>query len=85
VPAVPPVTPTVAIDGPLPGSTINSSGTPAEISKARTHTVQKGDTLQSLSLKYYGTRSSWDKIYQVNRNVLASKDQLKIGQQLLIP
>src|ERR1043166_4244469 len=51
VPAVPPVTPTVAIDGPLPGSTINSSGTPADISKARTHTVQKGDTLQSLSLK----------------------------------
>jgi LysM repeat protein len=57
----------------------------AEISKAHTHIVQKGDTLQSLALKYYGTRSAWDKIFQVNRNVLASKDQLKIGQQLVIP
>lgn len=57
----------------------------ADPSRARTHLVQKGDTLQSLALRYYGTRSAWEKIYQANRSGLPSKDQLKVGQQLLIP
>jgi LysM repeat protein len=55
---------------------------PAE---TRTHIVQKGDTLQSLALRYYGTRSSWEKIFAANRAILPSKDQLKVGQQLVIP
>jgi tetratricopeptide (TPR) repeat protein len=57
----------------------------ADSARARTHLVQKGDTLQSLALRYYGTRSAWEKIYQANRSGLPSKDQLKVGQQLLIP
>jgi nucleoid-associated protein YgaU len=57
----------------------------AESSPARVHVVQRGDTLQSLALRYYGTRSSWERIYQANRNGLFSKDQLKIGQSLVIP
>ena len=51
----------------------------------RTHTVQKGDTLFSIAVKYYGTRSAWEKIYTANRASLPNKDQLKIGQQLVIP
>jgi tetratricopeptide (TPR) repeat protein len=62
-----------------------ASSAVVDASKPKTHIVQKGDTLQSLALKYYGTRSAWDKIYQANRNVLPSKDQLKIGQQLMLP
>jgi tetratricopeptide (TPR) repeat protein len=58
---------------------------PAEPSRAHTYLVQKGDTLQSLALRYYGTRSAWEKIYQANRSGLPSKDQLKVGQQLVIP
>ena len=57
----------------------------AEPSRVRTHLVQKGDTLQLLALRYYGTRSAWEKIYQANRSGLPSKDQLKVGQQLVIP
>jgi tetratricopeptide (TPR) repeat protein len=57
----------------------------AEPMRAHTYVVQKGDTLQSLALRYYGTRSAWEKIYQANRNGLPSKDQLKVGQQLVIP
>ena len=83
-PAIPPVAP-AAVVAASPSTAVNAAAAPAENVKARTHTVQKGDTLQSLALKYYGTRSAWDKIYQVNRSLLASKDQLKIGQQLLIP
>lgn len=60
--------------------------TPAsETPRSRRHVVQKGDTLQSLALQYYGSRSAWEKIYQANRASLSSKDQLKVGQLLVIP
>jgi tetratricopeptide (TPR) repeat protein len=57
----------------------------AELPRVRTYTVQHGDTLQSLALRYYGSRSGWERIYQANRSGLPSKDQLKVGQQLVIP
>jgi tetratricopeptide (TPR) repeat protein len=53
--------------------------------KAKTHVVQKGDTLQALALRYYGSRSAWEKIYQANQTTLPGKDQLRIGQELVIP
>ncbi|MGO9528764.1 MAG: LysM peptidoglycan-binding domain-containing protein [Verrucomicrobiia bacterium] len=56
-----------------------------ESPRARTHIVQRGDTLQSLALRYYGSRAAWEKIFQANRSGLPSKDQLKVGQQLVIP
>jgi tetratricopeptide (TPR) repeat protein len=58
---------------------------PVDPGRVHTYVVQKGDTLQSLALRYYGTRSAWEKIYQANRSGLPSKNQLKVGQQLLIP
>jgi tetratricopeptide (TPR) repeat protein len=66
---------------------VTAMGEPSstDSSRTRTHLVQKGDTLQSLALRYYGTRSAWEKIYLANRSGLPSKDQLKVGQQLLIP
>jgi nucleoid-associated protein YgaU len=47
--------------------------------------VQKGDTLQAIAMKYYGTRSAWTKILEANKGALPDKDQIKVGQQLLIP
>jgi nucleoid-associated protein YgaU len=58
---------------------------PSESPRVRLYVVQRGDTLQSLALRYYGTRAAWERIYQVNRSGLPSKDQLKVGQQLMIP
>jgi LysM repeat protein len=52
---------------------------------SRMHVVQKGDTLQAIALKYYGTRSAWTKIYEANKGALPNKDQIKVGQQLVIP
>jgi|HubBroStandDraft_6_1064221.scaffolds.fasta_scaffold77070_3 tetratricopeptide (TPR) repeat protein len=84
----------VVIPGPAPAPNIvmaaapvTTLGEPVSAEPARVHSylVQKGDTLQSLALRYYGTRSAWEKIYQANRNGLPSKDQLKVGQQLVIP
>jgi tetratricopeptide (TPR) repeat protein len=58
---------------------------PSESPRVRLYVVQRGDTLQSLALRYYGTRAAWERIYQANRSGLPSKDQLKVGQQLMIP
>lgn len=52
---------------------------------ARTHTVGKGDTLMSLSLRYYGTRSRWRDIYQANRGAMRNESDIRIGTQLTIP
>ncbi|MCS7047733.1 MAG: LysM peptidoglycan-binding domain-containing protein [Verrucomicrobiae bacterium] len=64
---------------------VASAATIPEAGSPRIHTVQPRDTLQSLALRYYGSRSEWTKIYAANRHHLASKDDLKIGQQLIIP
>lgn len=68
-----------------PPEAVPAAATPVEPVKARAHVVQKGDTLQSLALRYYGTRAGWEKIYAANRAILPSKDQLKVGQELMIP
>jgi len=58
---------------------------PSAPSKPRVHVVTKGDTLYSIATRYYGTPSAWEKIYQANRDSLPNKDQLKIGQTLVLP
>jgi tetratricopeptide (TPR) repeat protein len=75
--------PTTIMAAPPMSATADGSGT--EPSHARIHVVQKGDTLYSLALRYYGTRAGWEKIFQANRSGLPSRDQLKVGQQLVIP
>jgi nucleoid-associated protein YgaU len=49
------------------------------------YTVRKGDTLQKISKKFYGTTRKWQKIYQANRNVLKAPDRLYPGQVIQIP
>ena len=49
------------------------------------HTVQAGDTLSSISRKYYGTPNRWRDIYEANRDILPNERSLKLGQKLRIP
>jgi len=52
----------------------------------RYHVVRKGDTLQKISRKYYGTNKKWRDIYNVNREVLNNgPDKLQVGMKLVIP
>ena len=51
----------------------------------RSYTVQSGDSLSSISRKFYGTPSRWIDIYQANRDRLASENALRVGQDLRIP
>jgi tetratricopeptide (TPR) repeat protein len=85
-PVTTPVTPAAAtvVMASVP-VTLPVTDAPAESARARMHVVQRGDTLYSLALRYYGTRAGWERIYQANRSGLPNRDQLKVGQQLVIP
>lgn len=51
-----------------------------------THTVQPGDTLSKISLKYYGTSARWREIYNANRISMGDNPAaLKPGMVLKLP
>lgn len=58
---------------------------PSKAANGRAHTVVKGDTLYNISQRYYGTPSKWRDIYNANRDLMKSQNDLKIGTQLKIP
>ena len=58
----------------------------AEASGTRRHVVVRGDTLSSISMKYYGNRSRVGDIVAANRGVLPDKTTpLKLGMTLNLP
>jgi len=60
----------------------------AEIAEAgvmEKYKVQKGDTLQKISSKFYGTTKQWNKIYDANKDVLKGPNKLYPGQTINIP
>lgn len=64
----------VPIDG---GGDVFPSGT--------VHTVKKGETLSKISLIHYGKSTQWRRIYEANRDKIASPDRLPVGLELEIP
>lgn len=49
------------------------------------YTVQKGDTLQKISQKFYGTTRKWNKIFEANSGVLKAPNKIYPGQVINIP
>lgn len=49
------------------------------------YTVQKNDTLQKISQKYYGTTKNWMKIYDLNKDVLKAPNKIYPGQVINVP
>lgn len=47
--------------------------------------VQKGDTLQKISQKLYGTTKNWQKIYDANKDSLKGPDKIYPGQVIYVP
>ena len=60
-------------------------GTDKMTEGARTHLVEKGETLASISFKYYRNRANASKIKDANANQLGGKDMIKPGMTLIIP
>jgi tetratricopeptide (TPR) repeat protein len=53
--------------------------------KVRTYVVQSGDTLVSISKKFYQTPSRWKDLLDANQNQLSNPDELKQGQTIILP
>ena len=58
---------------------------PKETGEIRTYKAKKGDTLQKISRRFYGTTKKWPLLYKANRDKLKSPDSLYPGQVLVIP
>ena len=86
------------VSDPLPGSSATPEILPAsntfdpapvttlpvaDGSGSRSHTVQKGDTLWSISRQFYGSGARWKDIASANPGI--NPKRLKIGQSIVIP
>jgi tetratricopeptide (TPR) repeat protein len=52
---------------------------------SRTYVVQRGDTLASISRKFFKTSTRWKQILDANRDVIDNPKKLTAGQTLVIP
>lgn len=59
--------------------------TPTEANTITTYVVRSGDTLMSISRRFYGTESQWELIYEANRRKIRDPDSLDTGARLVIP
>jgi nucleoid-associated protein YgaU len=53
--------------------------------QGRGYTVQRGDTLASISRKFYKSSARWQRILDANSDLLSKPADLKPGQTLVIP
>lgn len=66
------------------GTTEAAKIKPNEAGK-RTYVVQRGDTLASISRKFYKTSARWKQILNANRDLTNNPKKLTAGQTLIIP
>ena len=58
---------------------------PPAAAPAKTHVVQTGENLATISMKHYGTRAKWKLIFDANRERLTDANNLRVGTSLTIP
>lgn len=49
------------------------------------YTVEKDDTLQKISQKFYNSYGKWTRIYEANKSAIPNPDRIKPGTVLQIP
>ncbi len=52
---------------------------------SRSYVVRRGDTLASISRKFYKTSAHWKRILDANRKTVDDPENLKVGETLTIP
>lgn len=65
----------------------SSSGSSSDVADETTvtfYTVQRGDTLWKIAVKFFGDGNQWQKIYEDNKDVLSNPDRIYAGQVLKI-
>jgi tetratricopeptide (TPR) repeat protein len=71
--------------GPRPSPTKVPAKHKAKSEDSQTYTVQDGDTLASISRRFYNTSKRWREIRDANEKKIDDPDNLKAGQKLKIP
>ena len=71
--------------GPADGVEVRVVQRAGETQQYRFYTVSAGDSLGSISRKFYGSASYFPKIFEANRQILSSPDRIQAGQRLVIP
>jgi len=61
------------------GAGVGSSGS------TRRYTVKSGDSLSKISREFYGNAGDYMKIFEANRDTLSDPNQIRPGQELVIP
>jgi ABC-type nitrate/sulfonate/bicarbonate transport system substrate-binding protein/LysM repeat protein len=61
---------------------VSAPGSAAELLE---YTIQRGDTLSYLALKYLGDQYKWEKIYAANKDTMKNPHFVYIGQKIKIP
>ncbi len=78
----PPPTPAL----PVPEVKETPKPAPKPAASGKTYTVKSGDSLTSISQKFFGDKKHADEIYNANRKTIgANPNKLKVGQKLTIP
>ena len=57
----------------------------AALGGGQSYTVEKNDTLQKISKKFYGTFSKWPQIYEANKAAIPNPNRIKQGMVLQVP
>lgn len=85
----PPATPTAAAPTNAPAAGPPKTDAPKPPTKQddlpHEYVVQSGDTLSGISKKIYGTTKNANRIFEANRKILDSADDLREGQTLVLP
>lgn len=75
----------VTRERPRPPAATPTREQPERTPAGRTYRVQRGDNLSRIARDVYGDASQWRRIYDANRDQLATPDSLREGQTLKIP
>ena len=58
---------------------------PAPAAAAPVHVVQPGETLGTISARYYGTPAKWSVLFNANRDRVPDANNVRVGTRLDIP
>ena len=67
------------------GENQRSSPAGTNVGSGRMHVIQPGETLSALASRYLGSPARYREIYEANRNVLRSPDDVREGLSIVIP
>ncbi len=68
-----------------PPATTAPVAPPPAAAETQTHVVQSGETLATISARYYGSPAKWELIFNANRDRLSSPNNVRVGTRLTIP